>query len=582
MGNVRVVKQRVSEEVASSSLIAPYGFHHGGEPEVNMRLGITANLPDPRTDFAIEAICKMTPEAETYDWLSVAAKARNKKDANAQAAQAAKNALAEGHLKSKSDAKLFGEAISRLLQAYNSLRQGIFIAMTGKAELSWSQIKDYTTDISAVIGFLAGRYPLWKSWKWEQKIVYMVVGDASVLKTIAKDGNLKLPSKVAIKIGSEHVATWKRQYGAFKPFVTTAMRARLMLLGLILKILNIEQSSLLYFDLLRSASRWRSLQTEATSEIGGYGRQITDRIMRAFSEAKEGCLPLLSKGKGEIANYMALIMILGQALVDIDYTVHLEGLKEGIPLTWENYAVQVRYALILNEDIFEIGYSRELEVTWAMMGPKWEMGELSAPLAFPWLEGQLNACTVVSAPYDEAYDVDDSSKYGLGTSEDPEFKLDKVTVIPETLDLTTGTHYPWVGYDLTKAGWMVPTVAESYDTPTIAYLTNTDVPVTVGISRRAFSNSVFDVSIDVAFGTQMNQAIVDLFTDVPDSVMGVGRIFRDKGIIYRYVGKYPVYGDITKMMEGLPGFLKQLAGLEADVKEDTSQIPSSGVTSTEE
>jgi hypothetical protein len=539
-----MVKQRVSEDVSSSSIVAPYGFHSGGEPEVLMNLGAIANLPDVRTDFAIEALCKCSLEDETFRWLSNAVLGKTKESIQQAAMEAATSASIA--LKTPEDRVSFAEAISRLVQAYSSLRQGIFSALEGKEELSWSKIKDYTTDISAVVGFLAGKYQLWKSWTWEDKLVYMVVGNDQEISDLRDSGELVLPSRVELKIGEQSVASWKRTYGALKPFVTTAMRSRLMLLGIILKILNIDNSSLLYYDLFRSASRWKELSTESV-DIGAYGKMITQRMLRAFAEAKEGCLPVLAQGKPRLADYMALVMILGQVMVDIDYTVHLEGLKEGIPLTWENYAVQVRYALILNEDVFEIAYQREVETTWAMLGPRWEQGDRPAPLAFPWLEGQIDAVTIVS----------DLANKALGTSTKV-FKLDEVSVIPQTYDLTENTHYPWVGSAFSKAGWLVPEEPDSYDKPTITYLGLSDVPVSIGITRKPFSNSVFDVSIDVALGNNMKTSISDLFDGIPKNAMGVGRIFRDKGIVFKWVGTLPTFGSVSSMMTVLPEFTKLL------------------------
>jgi hypothetical protein len=565
-----MVKQRVSEEVSSSSIVAPYGFHRGGESEVNMYLGAVANLPDPRTDFAIEAICKMTPESETFKWLGGASRASSKKGIKAAATQSAQEATS--YLRNE-DIPLFAEAMSRLVTAYYNLREGIYSALVGKEELSWSKIKDYTTDISAVIGFLAGRYGTWKSWDWEQKLVYMVVGDGSVLMApTSKGGPIKsgepmLPSRIYLTIGGENVASWKRTYGALKPFVTTAMKARMMLLGLILKILAIDESSLLYYDLFRSSSRWKELAVEG-SEIGSYGKVITSRMLRAFSEAKEGCLPVLgAKGRAALADYMALIMVLSQAMVDIDYTVHLEGLKEGIPLTWENYAVQVGYSLILNEDIFEIAYQREIETTWSMFGPRWEQGDRPAPIAFPWLKGlkagdgcTINSVACVSIPYDE----------GIAATAPVVFELDGVNVVPETYDLTENTHYPWVGCELSKAGWLVPSEPDTYDKPTISYLSNSDVPVSVGISRKPFSNSVFDVSIDVATGQNMIASLNSLYSSIGTNgnVMGVGRIFRDKGVVFRWIGDLPTYGSVGVMYEGLPAFVDTL---RASYKEYTKK-----------
>jgi hypothetical protein len=551
-----MVKQRVSEEVSSSSIVAPYGFHSGGEPDVVMHLGTIANLPDVRTDFAIEALCKCSLEDETFKWLSNAINSPKSDKVSQKLIQAVamESAIsARNALYSDEDRASFAEAMTRLVTAYFNLREGIFRSLTGKEELSWSKIKDYTTDVSAVVGFLAGRYQLWKNWKlqdkktaWVDKLVYMVVGNEQILTEARSDGALPLPSRVELKIGTQEVASWKRTYGALKPFVTTAMRSRLMLLGIILKILNIDQSSLLYFDLFRSASRWKEMSTES-SDIGSYGKLITERMLRSFSEAKEGCLPVLSQGKPRLADYMALVMILGQVMVDIDYTVHLEGLKEGIPLTWENYAVQIRYSLILNEDVFEIAYQREVETTWSMLGPRWEQGDRPAPIAFPWLAGQINAATIVS---DKAATV-------LGTHVEA-FELDKVSVIPETYDLTENTHYPWVGCELSKAGWLIPSEPDSYDKPTITYLSLSDVPVSVGVSRKPFSNSVFDVSIDVAIGDKMIQSISSLFDSVPDNSMGVGRIFRDKGIVFKWIGNLPTFGSVSSMMQILPEFTKLL------------------------
>ena len=554
MGNIRMVKQRVSEEVSSSSIVAPFGFHSGGEPEVVMNLGAIANLPDVRTDFAVEALCKCTLDTDAFKWLATASKAKTKKAIAAAAAAGAEEATK--HLHSDEERVSFAEAISRLVTAYSNLREGIYGALVGKEELSWSRIKDYTTDISTVVGFLAGRYQLWKGWRlpgggsaWTDKLVYMVVGDATEIEPLRDSGELVLPSRVELKIGDASVASWKRTYGALKPFVTTAMRSRLMLLGIILKILDIDRSSLLYYDLFRSADRWKQMSVEG-EDIGSYGKMITQRMLRAFSEAKEGCLPVLAQGKGRVADYMALVMILGQVMVDIDYTVHLEGLKEGIPLTWENYAVQVRYALILNEDIFEIAYQREVETTWAMLGPRWEQGDRPAPIAFPWLAGQIDAVTIVSG----------EATVALGKSTKT-FNLDEVSVIPQTYDLTENTHYPWVGCELTKAGWLVPNEADAYDKPTITYLSLSDVPVSIGISRKAFSNSVFDVSFDIALGDKMKQSISQLYEGIDPNSMGVGRIFRDKGIVFRWVGKLPTFGSVSSMMNALPEFTRILSSI---------------------
>jgi len=216
--------------------------------------------------------------------------------------------------------------------------------------------------------------------------------------------------------------------------------------------------------------------------------------------------------------------------------------------------VQVRYALILNEDVFQIAYQREVETTWAMLGPRWEQGDRPAPIAFPWLRDQINAATCVSIPFDE----------GLASGTE-QFELDRVSVVPRTLDLTDQTHYPWVGCDFTKAGWLVPDESDAYDRPTITYIKTSDIPLTIGIVRKAFTNSVFDVSIDVALGGAMISSIRSIFGKIPPNSMGVGRVFRDKGVVFDWIGELPKFEPVSGAARAVPEFVAELTRL-ADIK----------------
>jgi hypothetical protein len=252
-------------------------------------------------------------------------------------------------------------------------------------------------------------------------------------------------------------------------------------------------------------------------------------MKRIFEEARASCLGVMGQGFKKTAEFFALYLIMGFAMVQIDLECDQEEFKQRIPLIEENYRGRVQYAVIITEGDLADAYRKQIEINWGHLAPQWTKGVEDAPIGLVLPHGDTRAFTVVAHPN---WPHGDNK-----TQKEADIKLYEFYCDEWFHDFHDGTQYPWEGITMRKAGWgIIPD--DKWDKTFLGYIDHVDLPLNIGYHNPVFSRGL-QISINADMSRSLSKALKELFPAVKKGTFGIGKNWGWNGFVFDWVGTLP-------------------------------------------